>query len=92
MQTTLSASQPTTEALTRRDRDTLYVIGTGILALGAWALVKYVMMYFRYSQQLAEVIGKGGEGGAAVSAVLGIVIGVALYYYARRNNETAGEE
>ena len=79
MQTTLSTAQPTPKALVRRDRDTLYVIGTGILALGAWALVKYVMMYFRYSQQITEVIGKGGEDGAAVSAVLGIIIGLALF-------------
>lgn len=79
MQTILSTSQPTPEALVRRDRDTLYVIGTGILALGAWALVKYVMMYFRYSQQITEAIGKGGEDGAAVSAVLGIIIGLALF-------------
>lgn len=79
MQTTLSKSQPTPESLVRRDRDTLYVIGTGILALGAWALVKYVMMYLRYSEQLMEAIGKGGEDGAVVSAILGIIIGFALF-------------
>jgi hypothetical protein len=75
----LSKSQPTPDSFVRRDRDTLYVIGTGILALGAWALVKYVMMYLRYSEQLTEAIGKGGEAGAVVSAVLGILIGLALF-------------
>lgn len=79
MQTTLSTSQPTTKALARRDRDTLYVIGTGILALGAWALVKYVMMYLRYSQQITEAIGKSGEDGAVASVVFGILIGLALF-------------
>lgn len=79
MQTTFSTAQPTPEALVRRDRDTLYVIGTGIIALGAWALVKYVMLYLRYSQQLTEAIGKDGEDGAVVSVILGIIIGLALF-------------
>lgn len=79
MQTTFSTAQPTPEALVRRDRDTLYVIGTGIIALGAWALVKYVMLYLRYSQQLTETIGKDGEDGTVVSAILGIIIGLALF-------------
>lgn len=67
------------------------------LIFGGWIALAVIGGVFSL---IATVIGGVFSGLASIASgifsghglVIGIVIGVALYYYARRNNETAGEE
>ena len=68
----------TPEAPVRRDRDTLYIVGTGILALCAWSLVKYILAYLQLSQVIDEVAQTGVVFGTSLANITAAACAFAL--------------